>query len=80
LVSIELKEEAHRVVLRIIDDGVGFDATQASTEGLGLNSMHERMEAIGGTVSITSGHLAGTTIEASAPYPSTFPSQLEKAS
>ncbi|HKR84445.1 MAG TPA: MASE1 domain-containing protein [Terriglobales bacterium] len=79
LVSIELKEEAHRVVLRIADDGVGFDANQ-STEGLGLNSMHERMEAIGGTVSITSRHLAGTAIEASAPYPSSLPSQLEKAS
>lgn len=79
-VSIELKEEVHRVVLRIVDDGVGFDANQASTEGLGLNSMQERMEAIGGTVSITSSHLAGTAIEASAPYPSTFPSQLEKAS
>lgn len=80
LVSIELKEEAHRVVLRIIDDGVGFEATQASTEGLGLNSMHERMEAIGGTVSIKSRHLAGTAIEASAPYLSTTPSQLERVS
>ena len=55
----------------IADDGVGFDvaATLAATGpgGLGLRSMRERAEGVGGALRLTSAPGRGTTVEASVP-------------
>jgi two-component system sensor histidine kinase UhpB len=66
-VVIQLKAARHRLVLRVLDDGQGFEATQPSVAGIGLSSMKERMEAVGGTVSVISTLRGGTSVEASAP-------------
>lgn len=54
------------VVLSVRDDGVGFDASRLSLlakEGhLGLQQMRERVEALGGSLEITSHQGEGTTI------------------
>jgi len=51
--------------LRIVDDGVGFDAESptASGGGFGLVSMRERARAVGGEITIESGPDRGTSVE-----------------
>ena len=58
-----------RVELTVRDDGVGFDAAESSTRPsrLGLTSMHERAEAVGGRLSIDSSPGMGTTVRLEAP-------------
>ncbi len=53
--------------LRIVDDGVGFDPGGSFPGHLGLKSMAERAEKLGGTFAIESAPGAGTTIQVSIP-------------
>jgi PAS domain S-box-containing protein len=64
-VLLHLKGTTDELVLKISDDGVGFNtrSTQSSA-GLGLISMRERMHLVGGSLSISSAPNEGTTIEA----------------
>ncbi len=57
------------VTVTVRDDGVGFDpAARAIRERrLGLTSMRERAEALGGTLSVESVPGAGTTVRATVP-------------
>ena len=50
----------------VADDGSGFSDHGGST-GTGLQNMHDRIGALGGTLRITSGADAGTTIAGSVP-------------
>jgi len=53
------------------DRGVGFDLREeAKRNGLGLTSMRERLQAIGGMLSINSHVGEGTTVEACVPLTS----------
>lgn len=52
------------LVLRIADDGLGFDPTSTTGRGFGLSSMRERVELAGGRFRIRSTIGEGTTIEA----------------
>ncbi|HEX7840188.1 MAG TPA: cache domain-containing protein [Kofleriaceae bacterium] len=57
------------VVLRVCDDGCGFNVTAVEARpggGIGLLNMRERVEALGGRLSIRSG-VKGTEIEAYLP-------------
>jgi signal transduction histidine kinase len=73
LVTVTLAEPAGpggpELVVRVTDDGVGFDpqARRHRARRLGLTSMHERAEALGGTLTITSTPGAGTVVELRAP-------------
>ena len=55
-------------ILRVRDDGNGFDvrATEGGA-GFGLVSMRERINAVGGEISVTSKLGAGTLIEVRVP-------------
>jgi signal transduction histidine kinase len=55
--------------LRISDDGGGFDVSAAVSAGtgLGLSSMHERAQLLGGSLSIASRPGAGTVVEVGLP-------------
>ncbi len=70
MVALEVGREGPELVLRVIDDGRGFDpASIGDRPGhLGLRGMHERAAAVSGTVTIvaTPGH--GTTIECRLPW------------
>lgn len=55
------------LALTVTDDGVGFDVNAAWVKGLGLISMGERLEAIGGTFEIHSTSGGGTRLEATVP-------------
>jgi two-component system NarL family sensor kinase len=57
------------VVLTITDDGTGFDVlgmAQHPKRGIGLRNMHERMETVGGTLTMISS-TAGTQVVARLP-------------
>jgi signal transduction histidine kinase len=64
-VTITLSYMGDLVVLDVQDDGVG--GAGAGGLGFGLRSMHERLEQIGGTLTVESAPGEGTTISASAP-------------
>jgi signal transduction histidine kinase len=67
-VSVHLTGRAERLTLSVVDDGVGFDVDAATSgRGLGLISMHERVEAVGGTLKIHSTPGAGTRLEVTVP-------------
>jgi len=62
-VTLDLELAAGAATLTISDNGCGFDAS-AISRGVGLDSMRERLEALGGRLSVNSRPSAGTTIEA----------------
>jgi signal transduction histidine kinase len=51
----------------VVDDGVGFAKQLGPKAGIGMESMRERMELIGGAISIKSAPMKGTKIQASVP-------------
>lgn len=56
------------IQLSIIDDGVGFDASESRSGSYGLHNIKERIEGLGGQVKIISLKDIGTRIEISVPY------------
>lgn len=65
-VSMRLEGNARCVALTVCDDGVGFDIDHIDghpKRGIGLRNMTERLEAVGGKLSLTSS-LNGTTVQA----------------
>jgi signal transduction histidine kinase len=64
-VELSLDVRDSRARLRVADDGCGFDPEEAATRSrrLGLTSMRERAEALGGSLEIDSRPGDGTTIE-----------------
>jgi DNA-binding NarL/FixJ family response regulator/anti-sigma regulatory factor (Ser/Thr protein kinase) len=69
-IVVEIRQdpaETSTLVLQIADDGVGFDLPGARSKGVGLASMRERAEAMGGQLTITSQPKVGTTVRAVVP-------------
>ena len=66
-VRIHLDGSAQRIRMTVDDDGAGFDVEAAWGKGLGLISMRERLEPLGGTLTIRSARSAGTQVEVVAP-------------
>ena len=66
-VSIDVRRVGSDVALSIVDDGRGFDVEAACGKGLGLISLVERVEGVGGTVVVCSKPGLGTKIEAQVP-------------
>lgn len=66
-VSLEIETRSGQVRLEVKDDGTGFDASRVGGEagqgqGLGLRSMQERAEELGGTLTIQSEPGSGTAL------------------
>ncbi len=66
-VELDNAEDGTLLVLRVSDDGCGFDPEQPG--GLGLVTMRERATQLGGSVSITRRPGGGTTVRAVLPMP-----------
>ena len=60
--EVDLIYTAATLTLRVSDDGRGFDPADDRDQGFGLQSMRERMEGLGGRVSIESAPGEGTRI------------------
>jgi signal transduction histidine kinase len=69
-VELTLTMLGDRLALRVEDDGIGFDDSSVMTpsnHGLGLLSMRERAELLGGTFSLSATPGRGTRIEITIP-------------
>lgn len=67
-VRIELLRTSSTVACSVSDDGQGFDAQrQQSVHGLGFVGMRERLNALGGSLRLTTEPRRGTTIQAEIP-------------
>jgi signal transduction histidine kinase len=68
-ISIELDHTAGRLTLTVADDGAGFDLVETvqASRRLGLSSMRERAEALGGTLRIDTAPGAGTRVTLEVP-------------
>ncbi|WP_057913105.1 sensor histidine kinase [Peribacillus muralis] len=55
------------IILRITDDGVGFNAENSKTGSYGLQNMHERAVELGGTMQLVSVPNKGTKLEVKIP-------------
>ncbi|MEY9913037.1 signal transduction histidine kinase [Catenulispora sp. MAP12-49] len=64
--TVWLTYGADRLTLAVEDDGVGMP--EAPCGGFGMRSMRERVEQVGGELTITSAPGAGTRVEAEVPY------------
>lgn len=65
--TIEIERDVHEVVLRVQDDGEGFDVNSVEGAGLGLRNMTERAHILGGTLKVKSDPARGTRIEVAIP-------------
>jgi signal transduction histidine kinase len=72
-VDVRLRLDASHLTLWVADDGGGFDPASARSMGLGLMTMRERVELIGGRLRIISEPASGTVVEAILPVPSPPP-------
>ncbi|MEU8250167.1 GAF domain-containing sensor histidine kinase [Nonomuraea sp. NPDC048916] len=59
-VSVRLVSEGGKLVLSVADDGRGFE--QAESRGLGLISMGDRAESVGGVMTVETASGRGTTV------------------
>jgi len=64
--EISLTEREGAILLVVTDDGIGID--HRSLPGLGLRGIRERVEGIGGRMSISSRPGEGTRLEVEVPY------------
>lgn len=55
------------VILRITDDGIGFNVEESKTGSYGLQNMHERAVELGGTMQLVSVPNKGTKLEVKIP-------------
>jgi len=65
-VTIELDERDGMLELRVVDDGEGFDRGDTSY-GTGLQGMADRLDAVGGSLTISSRPGEGTTVSGRVP-------------
>jgi signal transduction histidine kinase len=67
-INVALRGSPEGLVLTIVDNGVGFDVGASWGKGLGLISIGERIEAIGGTLDIRSAPGGGTSFTIKVPH------------
>ena len=61
-ICVSLMTTAESVELNVVDDGVGFVASERTRSGLGLRSIHERVRFMQGNVSVDSRPGEGTKV------------------
>lgn len=66
--EVLLIKRGDQVILRVVDDGVGFEVEEAAKAGsYGMQNMHERAVEIGGTLKVISLKGKGTRLEVKVP-------------
>jgi signal transduction histidine kinase len=65
-VIVSLRRSASDLIFTVADDGAGFEPS-AVRRGVGLRSLEERVEALGGTLVVRSSPGAGTTVTGRVP-------------
>lgn len=82
--TVDLSWHDAEIALTIVDDGVGFDVANPKESTLtghfGMTNLKERIEALDGTLDVTSRESEGTKLQANVPLQSTTPRPTEVAS
>lgn len=65
--EVYLTENEHQVLLRVIDDGVGFDVDEEKVAHYGLKNINDRVQSLGGKLKIVSIKGQGTNVEIKIP-------------
>lgn len=65
--EVYLHKVGNNVLLRFVDDGLGFDSSEMKAGSYGLRNIRERIAGIGGTVKIISFKGQGTSVEIKVP-------------
>jgi len=68
-IVIKLERSRERIVLRVIDDGIGFSNEPKLKQGLGAHIMKYRARLIGGRLEIDSPKRGGTRVSCYLPLP-----------
>lgn len=55
------------IILRVVDDGIGFDVEESKAGSYGIQNMYERAGEVGGTLKIVSVRNKGTRLEVKVP-------------
>ena len=63
-VAVRLSDDRDMIHLAVTDDGTGFDPDSVHGAGAGLSNMRDRLDAVGGTVTVASLAGTGTTVTA----------------
>ena len=69
VVTVRAMVVGRELVLRITDDGCGFDVAEIGRESFGIASMRERAAIAGGRLEVASAGGGGTRVEAIVPFP-----------
>jgi PAS domain S-box-containing protein len=71
LITVEIRKNSQNIIVRVIDNGKGFDLTQGSAlselGGFGLFSINERLDALQGSMEIDSEPSKGAKITLTVP-------------
>jgi signal transduction histidine kinase len=67
IAAVRIAERDDALTFEVSDDGAGFNATDAATEGHGFVNMADRLGAFGGTVRVRSAPGQGTTVSGTLP-------------
>lgn len=67
-VKVEMKMGREAISIFVADNGIGFDFQEINENSFGLVGMGERVEMLGGTISIQSEKGKGTQIDVKIPY------------
>lgn len=70
-VNIEVMQDAHKIHIKIEDDGIGYDKEKMNN-GYGLAGMKERIQGLLGEMKVESMHGSGTKICVTLPKTSSF--------
>jgi PAS domain S-box-containing protein len=73
--DVRLRLDGAQLTLWVVDDGVGFDTKALRGGGLGLMTMQERVELLGGRLRVISEPACGTVVEAIVPVPPPAPAE-----
>jgi signal transduction histidine kinase len=78
-VIVELQESDSQLSFSVTDDGVGFDP-ETTPKGSGTQNMADRLEALGGTVTVASSFDRGTTVRGVLPVKTLQPMSPPRSS
>jgi signal transduction histidine kinase len=73
VVRLRRSPRGHELIVEVTDDGVGFDRSVPQPGHMGLRTMAQRMEQLGGSVMVDTGRGRGTRIAARIPLPRSGP-------
>lgn len=67
LITVSLQFDAQLLNLTLADDGIGFEVAQRNGQGIGLNNMRRRVQALNGSFDLSAEPGKGTVLQVRVP-------------